>query len=167
MKYGLKYFSYITEELSKICKNIFNISSKREDTAIMGASMGGYGALKCALSKPEQYGFCGAFSPAFLFLKDYLNYQRDAGIVKYEDLKAIFGEDLTWKSEFELIELVKNLYNKSDKPIIYTACGYNDFLYDENLEFSKIMKNFNIDFTYEEWPGNHDWYFFMSRCIEH
>ena len=90
--------------------------------------MGGYGALKCALSKPEQYGFCGAFSPAFLFLKDYLNYQRDAGIVKYEDLKAIFGEDLTWKSEFELIELVKNLYNKSDKPIIYTASGYNDFL---------------------------------------
>ena len=76
MKYGLKYFSYITEELFKICKNIFNISSKREDTAIMGASMGGYGALKCALSKPEQYGFCGAFSPAFLFLKDYLNYER-------------------------------------------------------------------------------------------
>ena len=92
MKYGLKYFSYITEELPEICKNIFNISSKREDTAIMGASMGGYGALKCALSKPDQYGFCGAFSPAFLFLKDYLDYQRDTGIVEFEDLKAIFGE---------------------------------------------------------------------------
>ena len=95
--------------------------------------MGRYGALKCALSKPDQYGFCGAFSSALLFLKEYLNYQRDAGIVELEDLKAILGEDLTWKSEFEILELVKSLYNKTDNPIIYTACGYDDFLHGENL----------------------------------
>jgi putative tributyrin esterase len=22
------------------------------------------------------------------------------------------------------------------------------------------MKNLDFDFTYEEWPGSHDWYFF-------
>jgi S-formylglutathione hydrolase FrmB len=48
MKYGFKYFSYITEELPNICKTVFNISADREDTAIIGGSMGGYGALNCA-----------------------------------------------------------------------------------------------------------------------
>ena len=61
MKYGLPYFSYLTEELPTICKSIFRISADREHTAVMGGSMGGYGALKCALSKPEQYGMCAAF----------------------------------------------------------------------------------------------------------
>ncbi len=62
MKYGFPYFDYITEELPLICKNFFPISSHREDTIILGGSMGGYGALKCTLSKTEQYGICGTFS---------------------------------------------------------------------------------------------------------
>ena len=55
MKYGLKYFSYITEELPVICKSIFNISSQREDTIIMGASMGGYGAFGPELEWSSKY----------------------------------------------------------------------------------------------------------------
>ena len=169
MKYGLNYFSYITEELPIICKSVFNISTKREDTAIMGQSMGGYGALKCALSKPDQYGFCGAFSPPYLFLKDYLDYQRDNGIVELEDYKAIFGEDLVWKPEYEIMELVKKTETKVNKPVIYTTCGTEDFLHDFNVQFSERMKESKMDYTYEEWPGKHNWYFFnesLNRALK-
>ena len=51
-----RYGTYLTEELPCILKNWFHISDQREETMIAGMSMGGYGALRAALSHPEQYG---------------------------------------------------------------------------------------------------------------
>ena len=48
MKYGMKYFSYITEELPCVVEEFLKVSNKREDRCIAGLSMGGYGALKAA-----------------------------------------------------------------------------------------------------------------------
>lgn len=170
MKYGSKYFTYVAEELPSICKNVFNISADREDTAIIGGSMGGYGALKCALSKPEQYGVCGAFSSACLFLKEGLENQRENGIKrefidKYgekliEDAVCAFGVDLEWSAENELLELAKKISGKDRKPIIYAACGTEDCFQDENIRFYKEMQKLNFDYTYEAWKGIHDFAFF-------
>ncbi|MFD3158834.1 alpha/beta hydrolase (plasmid) [Haloimpatiens sp. FM7330] len=170
MKYGLKYFSYITEELPTICKSIFNISSKREDTIVMGASMGGYGALKCALSKPEQYGYCCAFSSACLYLKESLHMQRlyghtdkfkqTYGEQTVNDFYSIFGPELEWNSTYEIMDLAKKINNDKTKPIIYAACGTEDYMREFNIRFEKDMRMLDFDFTFEEWEGQHDWYFF-------
>lgn len=53
MKYGVKFFIYIIEELLFICKSFFNILLKREDIMVIGGFMGGYGVLKCVLLKFE------------------------------------------------------------------------------------------------------------------
>ena len=82
MKYGFDYQRYVTEELPVICRNMFNISAAREDTGIMGCSMGGYGALRCALTHPDSYGFVGAFSSGPLFAKAGMD-----EIKKYGDLQ--------------------------------------------------------------------------------
>ena len=55
MPNGQKYFSYITEELPQYLKDVFGLAPKREDTLLAGLSMGGYGAMKCALLHPELY----------------------------------------------------------------------------------------------------------------
>ena len=52
--YGQNYYTYISEELPVKMKNIFPISDDPKDTLIMGESMGGYGTLRIALSKPEK-----------------------------------------------------------------------------------------------------------------
>lgn len=170
MKYGPEYFSYLTTELPIICKSIFNISANRADTAIIGCSMGGYGALKCALSKPEQYGMCGAFSSACLFLKEGLDNQREHGeepefIATYgkqliNDFTFAFGPDLKWTPEDEILELVKYINNLKVKPIIYTACGTKDYMRSDNARLNEEMQKLNFDFTYEEWEGMHDFTFF-------
>ncbi|MBM7836264.1 alpha/beta hydrolase [Clostridium sardiniense] len=170
MKYGQRFFSYITEELPEICKRVFKISHKREDTAIIGGSMGGYGALKCALSKPEEYGYCCAFSSACLFLKDDLDRQRKND--KTEELKAMYGEqlitdflsafgqELECNPQNEILELAKSVSVQEIKPKIYLACGTEDYLRDYNIRFRNEIEKINLNFTYEEWEGVHDWYFF-------
>lgn len=175
MKYGQKFFTYVTEELPVICKSVFHISSKREDTAVIGASMGGYGALKCALAKPEQYSYCAAFSAACLYLKEYLDEYRPPekreevraafGDQIVSDFLSIYGEELEWKPENEIMYLVEQAEKKTEKPKIYLACGDEDYLHESNARFAGEMKNRNFDFTYEEWPGKHDWYFF-NQALE-
>ena len=170
-KYGRKYFSFVTEELPQISRNILNISIRREDTAVMGCSMGGFGALKLALSRPDQFSFCGAISAACIYLKPILDglrddadsYRKTGGAEAEEilkDLYAIFGDDLKYLPETDVSELAKNFPADKPKPVIYATCGTEDDLREENLRFRDEMKNTSFDFTYEEWPGGHEWYFF-------
>ena len=180
MSLGQKFFTYVSRELPEICKSLFHISSERQDTLVLGGSMGGYGALKCALSQPDHYGYCGAFSSACLFLKEGLENQRKYGKTEeYEkrygrqllnDFEAIFGPELAWKPEFEILELAKKAQGREHKPQIYMACGTGDYMVEANRKFEAEMNKLDFDFTYREWDGIHDWYFFNSaleRCLKH
>ncbi|GHU43211.1 tributyrin esterase [Spirochaetia bacterium] len=170
MKHGLNYFMYIGEELPEIVKNVFNISSKREDTAVIGCSMGGYGALKLALSKPGQYGFCGAISPACLFISKYLEQLKKEGqawaahspdnAAILRDFYAIFGEDLEYNKKDDIFSLAKEISQLKKKPKIYAACGKEDDLLEENRQFNHAVKELKLDYTFDEWTGRHDWNFF-------
>ena len=55
MVHGGRYFTFFTEELPKVCQAFFPISDKREDTFIAGLSMGGNGAMRLALKRPDLY----------------------------------------------------------------------------------------------------------------
>jgi putative tributyrin esterase len=45
MAHGLKYYTFMSEELPWFVRAVFPLSARREDTFIAGLSMGGYGAL--------------------------------------------------------------------------------------------------------------------------
>jgi len=53
-------FDYVTEELPALLEQYFPVTDKR---SISGHSMGGHGALICALKKPGQYASVSAFAP--------------------------------------------------------------------------------------------------------
>lgn len=57
---GYQMFSYVTEELRTLVESHFSLSGKR---GIFGHSMGGHGALVCALREPELYATVSAFAP--------------------------------------------------------------------------------------------------------
>lgn len=179
MKYGFRYFTYLTEELPEICKNVFHISSARQKTAVMGGSMGGYGALKCALSKPEQYGMCGAFSSGCLFLKEGLEefqkgdldpmYKEHFGEQLIRDFLAIFGENLEWRPESELLDLVRGLKESPIRPKLYMTCGTEDYFYESHIRFWEELKKECIEFEREEWKAKHDFIYFdqaLKKAIE-
>jgi S-formylglutathione hydrolase FrmB len=58
--HGLRYWTFLSDELPQLVDSFFHVSTRREDTFVAGLSMGGYGALKWALRQPSDR--CGSES---------------------------------------------------------------------------------------------------------
>lgn len=153
MKYGLKYFSYVSRELPEICRKLFDISHRREDTFVAGLSMGGYGAVKCALSNPDVFYACASLSGA-LDVKDFSKDDR------YQDNEEFFainaGEFVPENDLFYLSEQVAKLQVEK-RPKIYFCCGKEDFLYSHSLKFKAHLESLGLSFVYVENKGDHNW----------
>ena len=149
MKYGMKYFTYITEELPAVVREFLNVSTKREDTYIAGLSMGGYGALKAALKKPEV--FCAAAG---------LSSVADIKTRMFDDvLVPVFGEELNIPDDEDLFFLAEKTNKNPLKPRIFMGVGTEDFLYEPNVRLKEHFEQLDYDFTYRESSGIHSWKF--------
>ena len=149
MKYGMKYFTYITEELPRVVREFFKVSDKREDTCIAGLSMGGYGALKAALKRPDV--FCAG--AGLSSVADIRNRMFD------ETLIPVFGEGADIPDDEDLFWLAEKTNENPDKPRIYMGVGTEDFLYDSNIKLKEHFENLDYDYTYRESAGVHSWAF--------
>jgi S-formylglutathione hydrolase FrmB len=69
---------------------------------------------------------------------------------------------LEYRKDYDVIELLKVFPADNPKPTIFATCGTEDDLREENLRFVEEMKKTDFDFTYEEWTGDHEWYFFSD-----
>ncbi|MBE6754034.1 MAG: esterase family protein [Ruminococcaceae bacterium] len=157
MAYGGAYFSYITHELPDIIRSMFRVSVRREDTYIGGISMGGYGALKCALRKPELYAGCIALSP----LADIARIQAEECRNGEKNMwKGICGEGLKLDESLDLFQLLEQSGGYVNMcPRIYIACGKQDDLFDDNIRLKDSLDAHRIEFTFEQAAAGHEWGF--------
>lgn len=154
MAYGPAYFTYIADELPRLCQSLLPLTGKREDTYVMGLSMGGYGALKCALSRPERFAGCAAFSAACI-LEDCVEFAQGQVM---QEMRSVFGLNSELLPQNDLRFLAKECEKKPQKPEIFMTCGTEDFIHEQSVKFREFMKGVDIPFTYQEWPGVHEWY---------
>jgi S-formylglutathione hydrolase FrmB len=63
-EHGNRYWTFLSEELPRLCHEFFRLSARREDTFVAGLSMGGYGALKWALRDPGRFAAAASLSGA-------------------------------------------------------------------------------------------------------
>lgn len=155
MAYGPAYFSYVADELPRLCANLFPVSLKREDTYVMGLSMGGYGALKCALLRPEQFAGCAAFSSVCI-LEECEEMADDA---MRREIQGILGLHYELLRQNELMEIVSRFDPSAPKPNLFLTCGTEDFLYRQNVRFSDFIKGKGFPAVFQSWSGRHEWYF--------
>ena len=153
---GLAWFKFISGELPALCRRFFPIlSDKREDTYIGGNSMGGYGALKCALRAPQTFSKVISLSGALDAADTAINNTVPATRRYWED---VFGpaEDVSG-SENDLFAAATALTDPALRPRIYMWCGTEDFLYAQNIRMRDHLRALGYDLTYEESPGDHQW----------
>ncbi|MDR2750343.1 MAG: esterase family protein [Clostridiales bacterium] len=156
MAHGRPYASFITQELPMMVKSVFPISDKPEETYIAGLSMGGYGALKLALSCPGKYAAAASMSGAVI-IESLLKMKSP-----YVSVEDLFGDksDSIIGSSHDLRALLKESAEAGTTPRIYQCCGQEDMLYADNLVFRDYAKSLpGLDITWEEGPGGHEWAF--------
>lgn len=162
MRYGLPYFRYLTEELPRLCRRMFRFSARREDNFVAGLSMGGYGAVKAALSCPGQYLAGASFSGA-VDVRDRLN---GGSVMTPEEVFAVGGGELAPGDD--LFSLAERAAADGGAPFLYITCGRSDFLYEDNQRFCRHLESLSLPFAFEEWPGAHEWDFWdesVKRAI--
>ena len=157
MVYGLPYFTFITDELPRLAANTLRVSVDPAHLYVGGLSMGGYGALKCALTYPERYAGCISLSARCSVQNKLKLIENDPGQIR--EWQAILGEDLTVKPENDLYALLARIQKPAASPRFYVACGTEDFLYSESVEMAAALQQTFGHVEYEEWPGVHDWVF--------
>ena len=156
MKYGLKYFTYVSEEIPYIATTYFPISERREDNFIAGLSMGGYGAFMIALRNPDK--FCAAASlSGVLDLTSTVFYTQDE--FHKPLIESIFGSKEEYlPTDYNLLRLLEKLKDQDiELPRLFQCCGTEDFLYQANQKFKAAVEEYGFDLTYEEGPGSHEW----------
>ena len=150
----MNYLTYIAEELPRVMNAMFRLPQGRENTFIGGLSMGGYGAMKCALAHPEQYAGAMCFSAAFYSLEAV---QRR--------LMLGFTED-PLPQEDDIDKLIAAFPADAEKPKLYVACGTEDGHFHDNERCRDTLKAAGFDLTWECWPGGHDWTFWDAALVK-
>jgi len=156
--YGGNYFQFISEEVPAVVRDMFSLSSKREDNFVAGLSMGGYGAFKLAMTHPDRYAAAASLSGAVDIRKVIGGHGLHDEKAWRLEMQSIFGDlGKVPKSKHDLLALAKKVSKSKIKPRLYQACGTEDFLYADNLRFRDAVRKLPLDLTYEEGPGEHNW----------
>lgn len=162
MHHGHRYFTYITRELPAVCRSFFRgMSDKREDTFVAGLSMGGYGAIKCAIGASDT--FCAGASLSGALDAASLSYDTRYAPVEY--WRNVFGElDQIKGSDNDILALADRL-KASGKPLpkLYMWCGTEDELYGHSTKAAAHLNALGYELTYEESPGDHQWKYWDEK----
>ena len=154
MAYGLPYFTYVSEELPAVCRRMFGLGAAREQNYIFGLSMGGYGAMKCALTYPDRYAGAASFSGVCDLRRTV---ERRSISLHESEIAAIFGEEKAVPPKDDLFVLAERL--SGDAPGLYLSCGEQDGLYAANERFSAHLASLSLAHRFDHWPGAHTWDF--------
>ena len=160
--YGERYWDFVAQELPTVMHRFFRLSDKPEDTFAAGLSMGGYGAMKLALSFPERFGAAASFSGGVDI--------ASIGKRRSDDWKRIMGAKAFRGTENDLFHLMKVNADAPRKPRLYVSCGTADFLYGQHQKFVPALKKAGWDVTAHDEPGaTHEWGFWdgeISKFID-
>ena len=173
MAHGYPYFTFLSEELPQMVEALFPIGGSRDKRFVAGYSMGGYGALKWAMRKPEFFSAVAGMS-GFSLLMDIFE-KSSLASADPDDKSSIVNLD--WGGLEKLRDspddtkymLDRVGENQAKYPSIYACIGTEDVTYDYTQNFLKYAKKVGVAITYEEGPGNHDWKFwdtFLPRVMD-
>lgn len=157
---GMRYFDFVADELPAICRQMFRLSPRREDNFAAGLSMGGYGALKLAMTYPDRYAAAGSFSGALDVVYRLKRTDVDDGWKR--EMVHVFGptEQMEGSGD-DLMAVVTQLAKRAGDvpmPRLFQCCGGDDFLLKSNHRFRDHALANDLDLTYREDPGyEHRW----------
>lgn len=149
-----RYEDYITRDLITDVERRFPATPGRDNRAIAGISMGGFGAITLALKHPDLYTFAGGISSALDVPSRPFSMKR---MRQYRGHAQIFGP---WGSETRPVSdpyVLAGTVSLSTMPYFYLTCGEQEGLLPANKRFVAILQKRGVKYEFHSGPGGHDW----------
>lgn len=140
------------------------LQSDRSRRALIGLSMGGYGALHLGLAEPLAWRFLGALSPAI--------FMPESGFTELQIrlFAGAFGEpfDIVRYAAADPFGRIPALAALERRPDIYLSCGEDDYFgLDEGTRaFHRTLARAEVPARLAIKPGAHDWAFWRAELPE-
>ncbi len=149
---GHDYAKYIAQDVVQFVERNFPARPRRQSRCIGGLSMGGYGALRIALGYPDLFISATSHSGALMIGSR----KRKGTVLADWEYAQIFGRNPVG-TDHDLLHLAMNARQAGRLPKIRIDCGTEDFLFQDNREFTKRLTEMGVPHEYEEFPGAHNW----------
>jgi S-formylglutathione hydrolase FrmB len=161
-----KFEDFIVKDLIPYVDSHFRSIPLPRARAVAGLSMGGYGAAFLGLKHYRRFSAIGAFSGALGIARSAApaNPANAEAERRTRELQSLFGPpgspDRAARDPFALLEKVP----PAEMPMLYIACGAQDFLLAQNRDFVELLAKKKIPYEYREVsPRVHSWDFWDDQ----
>lgn len=115
--------------------------TSKDRRAIAGLSMGGFHAMQISRSYPDMFDYVGLFSAAI--------YRGEEGVAIYENLAEGIAEQFS-----------------RGVSLYWIGIGRDDFLFEENVAFRRMLDEGGYEYEYFESEGGHTWRNWRCYLVE-
>jgi putative tributyrin esterase len=149
-----RYEDYIVHDLIVDVESKFPVVPLRSNRAIIGLSMGGFGAVTLALRHPDLFAFVGGLSSAIDVPRRAFSIKRLQQSRHYSEIFGPSGSQTRRERDpFVLI----GTENPEAAPYFFLTCGEQEGLLPANREFVARLAAHHYRFEFHTVPGGHDW----------
>ena len=129
----------VVEDVVGFVEKTYRISSRPDDRAIAGLSMGGNQTLLVGLTHLDLFRYIGAFSPVIFTA------------TAEQDFKAAFADSSATSKQLKQF---------------YIYCGNKDTLFASNKSFHELLDQRKIRHTFVETEGAHVWWNWRDYLVD-
>lgn len=149
-----RYEDYITHDLISEVEDRFPAAPGRGNRAIVGLSMGGFGAVKIGLRRSDLFSFVGGLSSAIDVARRAFSIQRFAQSRHFNSIFGAGGSET--RPENDPFVLVRSA-NPETAPYLFLTCGEQEGLLPANREFAALLAQRHLRYEFDTMRGGHDW----------
>ena len=154
---GWRYEDYFFQEFIPHIESTYRVIPDRQHRAIAGLSMGGGGTTWYALNHSEMFSSAYAMSALMgLVSGSWITQDPDAR-------RRVFMESAVANNNITVVEnAAKEQCAKIASVRWFIDVGDDDFLFDNNMEFVKAMRNKRIPYQLRVREGGHTWQYWQE-----
>lgn len=149
-----RYEDYITADLIADVEKRFPVATGRSNRAIVGVSMGGYGAVKLALRHPDLFMFVGGSSSAVDVPRRAFSIRR---LQQSRHFAAIFGPSGSQQRQDNDPFVLARSVSPESAPYFFLTCGEQESLLSPNREFASLLAQRHFRYEFHTMAAKHDW----------